>query len=194
MEDPAFVSLPAGRILLRRFRPADAEALAAYRNDPAVARYQGWKTPWPAEEATRFVASLAGLAPGTAGRWFQFAVGLAEDDALIGDCALHCTRDDPRQAELGCSFGRAHQGKGYAGEAVAALLAYAFTKLDLHRVFAFTDVRNAPARRLLERTGFRREGHLVESARSDGGWASEYLYAQLAAEWQAREARAGGTP
>lgn len=186
MQDPAFDRLATPRLVVRRFEPSDAGAFAAYRSDPDVAQYQGWEAPYAREEADRFIASLASATPGTPGQWFQFAVGIAPGGELIGDCALRCGRQDPRQAELGFSFARTHQGRGLAAEAVQALLAYAFTRLALHRVFALTDARNGPAQRLLERTGFRREGRFEQAAWFRGAWATEVLYAQLASEWGGR--------
>jgi RimJ/RimL family protein N-acetyltransferase len=181
MRDPSFESLATPRLRIRRFRLADAESLAAYRSDPEVARLQAWESCTP-DEARRFIESLRDCDPGTPGRWFQFAVELEGSARLIGDCALRCPQREPRQGELGFTFARAHQGRGYAAEALRALLAYAFERLALHRVFSITDVRNARACRLLERVGFRREAHFREAAWFKGVWASEYLYARLAAE------------
>jgi RimJ/RimL family protein N-acetyltransferase len=50
-------------------------------------------------------------------------------------------------------------------------------------VVAVTDALNAPAARLLERVGFRREGHFIENVWFKGAWGSEYLYALLARDW-----------
>ena len=182
MEDPSFAELLSERLLIRRFGPADAEPLAAYRSDAEVARYQAWECPYSVHEAEKFIASLRGLAPGTPGTWFQFAVGLLPSGTLIGDVALRTTRSDPRQAELGFTFAGTHQGHGYATEAVRAVAAYAFGRLAMHRVFSLTDARNLPAQRLLERLGFRREAELRENTWFKGEWASEFLYAQLESE------------
>lgn len=177
--DPSFATLATARLVIRRFHAADAATLAAYRSDDAVARYQGWDCPYSLRDALAFVASLEGLAPGTPGTWFQFAVIRASDDHLIGDVALRTTRGDPRQAELGFTFATAHQGQGYATEAVGVVLDYAFSRLSMHRIFSLTDLRNRRAQRLLERVGFRREGELRESTWFKGAWASEVLYARL---------------
>ena len=58
--------------------------------------------------------------------------------------------------------------------------------MQLHRAVADTDPRNSPAWTLLERLGFRREGHLRQSLWFHGEWADEYLYAILRDEWVAR--------
>ena len=68
---------------------------------------------------------------------------------------------------------------------VASLLDFGFTQLGLHRMVARTDVRNAASIQLLERLGFRREGHCIENFYDKGEWTSEYLYALLAQEWRA---------
>lgn len=183
MEDSSFDTLSSERLIIRRFRPVDASAFAAYRSSPEVARYQDWDCPFSVAQAERFIESLRNQAPGTPGSWFQFAVAIAPSGPLIGDCAFRATRRDPRQAELGFTFATTYQGRGYASEAVATVLQYAFRTLALHRVFAITDVRNGPAYRLLERLRFRREGHFQHNSWFKGEWSSEFLYAQLQEEW-----------
>jgi aminoglycoside 6'-N-acetyltransferase len=184
MRDASFERIGTERLVVRRFAEADAGPLVAYRNDPEVARYQGWETPYAIAEARRFISALGELDPGMPGEWFQFAVGLAPDGRLIGDCALRCDPADPRQAELGCSFARSHQRHGYAVEAVGAVLEYGFTVLSLRRIFAYTDLRNAPARRLLDRLRFRQEGELRESAGAGREPETELLYEKLEREWR----------
>jgi RimJ/RimL family protein N-acetyltransferase len=132
------------------------------------------------EQLAAFIASLRGLAPGTPGTWFQFAVGLGPERALIGDVALRTSRSAPRQAELGFTFAGAHQGQGYAAEAVERVVGYAFERLAMHRIFSLTDTRNVRAQRLLERLRFRKEGEFRENVWFKGAWASEMLYARLA--------------
>jgi RimJ/RimL family protein N-acetyltransferase len=183
VEDPAFDRLLTARLVLRRFRAGDVDAFAAYRSDPEVARYQGWTPPYSSEEASDFVASLAGLGPGCPGTWFQFAVAPRPDGPLLGDCALRTSRRDPRRGELGFTFARAHQGRGYAAEAAAAVLAYAFGPLGMERVEAVIDARNARARRLLERLGLPLQGTLPGPGGE--GEARELSYAALARTWRA---------
>lgn len=183
MEDSSFTYLSSRRLVVRRFEEEDAEAFAQYRSDPDVARYQGWQIPYSIDKASRFIESLREAMPGEPGSWFQFAVELQQTGQLIGDCALRCSRRDPRQAELGFTFAKAYQRKGYASEAVRRLMEYAFTKLALNRVFAIAHDENKAAHRLLERAGFRQEGHFLHSIWFEDEWAGEFQYAQLQKEW-----------
>ncbi len=162
-------------------RAEDAVTLAGYRSLPEVARYQTWDS-YTEREATAMIEELESLQPGTPGEWFQFAIELKKTGALIGDCALKA-EEDGRQAEVGFTLSREHQGKGYASEAVSRLLDYAFGDLGLHRVVAITDQENEPSFTLLERLGMRREGCFVQNAWFKGRWTSEYLYAVLEDEW-----------
>jgi RimJ/RimL family protein N-acetyltransferase len=185
--DVAFGHLGTPRLILRRFVPNDLAAFVEYRCDPEVARYQSWDAPFSVESGERFLAELATAHPGTPGEWFQFAVCRRVDGVLIGDCAACSTAHDPRLVEIGFTFARAHQRRGYATEAVGHLLQYLFTaqheRPPAHRVSASCDVRNVRSAGLLERLGMRREAHHVESAWYGGEWTSEYTYAQLRREW-----------
>jgi RimJ/RimL family protein N-acetyltransferase len=188
MSGQDFARLESERLILRRFADSDLAPFLAYRNDPEVARYQAWES-YTEHEASAMIEELKSLQPGTPGEWFQFAIELKETAALIGDCALK-VEEDGRQAEIGFTLSREHQGKGYASEAVSRLLDYAFGDLGLHRVVAITDSENEPSWALLERLGMRREGCFVQNAWFKGRWTSEYLYAVLGEEWLQREPRA----
>ncbi|MEU1541270.1 GNAT family N-acetyltransferase [Actinacidiphila glaucinigra] len=170
--------LETSRLRVRRFRPGDAPALAAYRSDPAVARYQGWSEPVSREEAAGLVAGFAAADPGAPG-WFQYAVELTATGELIGDIGVRL-HDNRMQADLGFTLARAHQGHGYATEAVTALLDRLFTEGGLHRVSAECDARNTASARLLERVGFRLEGRRPAHSWIKGEWTDDLLFGLLA--------------
>jgi RimJ/RimL family protein N-acetyltransferase len=161
----------------------------ASRNDPEVARYQSWES-CSEREALDFIREMRSSEPGTPGEWFQFAVELKERGQLIGDCGLK-TVEDGRQAEIGFTLSREHQGKRYASEAVSRLLDYAFGDLALHRVVAIVDKENVPSVALLERLGMNREGSFVQNAWFKGHWTSEYLYAILRDQWLLKHEQGG---
>ncbi len=162
MSGAGFIRLVSERLILRRFKASDLTPFLAYRNDPEVARYQPWDS-CTEREAIAMMEELGSLQLGAPGEWFQFAIELKMTGALIGDCALK-VEEDGRQAEVGFTLYRDHQGKGYASEAVSCLLDYAFGDLGLHRIVAITDQENEPSFTLLERLGMRREGCFVQNA------------------------------
>jgi RimJ/RimL family protein N-acetyltransferase len=179
-------AFPTDRVVLRHLRPTDLPDFLAYRSDPAVTRFQGFD-PYTEAEAAAFIASQAGAAiPAPPGEWVQLAIARAEDDGLLGDCALHRYAHEPRFGEMGITLSPRWQGQGYAREALLGLLRYCFEQLALHRVVALTDTRNLPCVALLEGVGMRREGHYRENGWYKGEWCDEYQYAMLQAEWAAR--------
>jgi RimJ/RimL family protein N-acetyltransferase len=175
------VLLSSDRLVLRRFRPTDAEALAAYRADPEVARYQSWSADYPLDKARYAIASMAAADPAQPG-WFQYAVELTAEKALIGDVGVNL-HDNLRQAEIGYTLAKRRQGHGYATEAVRMVLEHLFKVQGLHRVSAQCDARNTPSARLLERTGFQREGLRRKHTWSKGEWTDDLLYGLLEADY-----------
>ncbi|MEV6925763.1 GNAT family N-acetyltransferase [Dactylosporangium sp. NPDC051485] len=171
--------LTTDRLLLRRFRADDAPALAAYRSDPDVARYQSWDAPFPLAAAEAFVADLQRRDPRAEG-WFQYAMDL--DGHLIGDIGVN-RHDEGRQAEIGFTLAPRLQGGGYASEAVRRVVGHLLAEEGLHRVHASVDGRNAASSRLLLRLGFRLEGHEIQSYWAKGEWTDDLRYAVLASEW-----------
>lgn len=171
------------RLVIRRFQASDAAAFARYRSDPQVARYQSWTPPVMAKDATAQVGAFAAGDPSAPG-WFQYAVALrCAQDVLIGDVGVRL-HENLRQAEIGFTLDRKHQGHGYATEAVRALVRYLFAERHLLRVSAECDARNAPSARLLERVGFRREGLRRQHTWIKGEWTDDLLFGLLAAEFQ----------
>lgn len=172
------------RLVLRRFRKADAPVLAAYRSDPHVARYQSWDAPFPLLRAETAVANFIASDPDKPG-WFQYAVERTADRVLVGDVAVHL-HDNLKQAEIGFTVAREHQRHGYAREAVTAVLDRLFRVQGLHKVAGECDSRNVASASLLERLGFTREGLLRQQTYIKGEWTDDLIYGLLSGEWLLR--------
>lgn len=171
------------RLVARAMRDSDVDAFVAYRADPDVARYQSWQD-YTVEQGRALVAEMEGLRPGRPGEWYQLALEDA-DGELVGDLAARVDEDEPRLMEVGFTLAPAHQGQGYATEALRGLLGHAFETWSIHRVIAVTDALNAPAAALLARVGMRQEAHFRENVFFKGAWGSELVFAMLASEWAA---------
>ena len=90
------------------------------------------------------------------------------------------------QAELGWGLDPDQAGRGYATEAVAALIRVCFEDLGLRRVTANCFADNVASWRIMERLGMRRETYTVrESLHRSGDWLDGMGYALLAEEWTA---------
>ena len=85
------------------------------------------------------------------GGWF---VILAETGELIGDCGTKGGPDERGWVEIGYGVAAAFRGRGYASEAVGAMVAWLGTQPGTRAVTAEVEVGNVASRRLLERLGF----------------------------------------
>lgn len=162
--------------------PADAARFTEYRPDPGTARFQSWTPAWSqADTATLIGAQPRGLRS-QSGAWLQIAVRDRTSGALVGDVAVHALIDQPHTYELGVTIAPAHRGTGASTEALEALIDALFHRQHSHRLLAFTDTRNKPARRLFRRLGFRHEGCAVQADWFKGEWSSLDSWALLRSE------------
>ena len=187
---PSFadVTIPTERLLLRPLALADVDAVFAMRSDPVVQRY-GSHPPWTERQtAVDYVErNIQAMADGVHA---QFAIERREDGVVVGTCTLFHLDAQCRSAEVGYVLLVPEWGKGYATEAVSAMLDWGFAHLDLNRVGADVDPRNTPSARAVERLGFAREGHLRERWIVGGEICDSWIYGLLAREWRARRAAA----
>lgn len=110
-------------------------------------------------------------------------------DGLIGSASLKLSIEH-RRAELGYWIGVPYWGLGYATEASAALLDYAFDQLHLNRVDAHYLARNPASGKVMQKLGMTNEGMLRQHIMKWDQLEDIELYGILAAEWQRERARA----
>lgn len=175
------------RLLLREFADSDFPAFASYHARKDVYRYLYADAP-EGEALQQKFAKARKTSLEQDGDVFRLAVICSEDDALIGDVLLKLESKDALQGEIGYIFNPDYAGRGYATEAVAAMIGVGFSSFGFHRIFARLDALNQGSIGVVERLGLRREAHLVENDRFNGAWGDEYIYAVLARVWAARHA------
>jgi len=143
--------LETGRLQLRAPRLGDAKIVAALANDRRIAENTA-NIPHPCRRADveDFIAS-ANRNHGE--RVFLITLHGA---GLIGACGL--MQSDSRSPEIGYWLGAKFWGKGYATEAVRALIDHAFTGLDCEALQSAARVTNPASRRVLEKCGFQWTG------------------------------------
>ena len=109
-----------------------------------------------------------------------YAVQLKATGKVIGN--IYCGNRDYEAREVGYIINRNFQRKGYAKEALSAVIRHAFTE-GAHRIFAECDQRNISSWKLLESVGMRREAHFRQNIyfRKDSAgnpvWKDTYVYA-----------------
>ncbi|HEX5938234.1 MAG TPA: GNAT family N-acetyltransferase [Actinomycetota bacterium] len=151
--DTGFERIVTDRLVLRRSRSEDAETISAYRSDPEVHRQQGWERTDP-DGVRADIEEMAGRIPGEPGGWVQFTLE-DRDGRLVGDVGISPADGEPGVLKVGYTVAPAFQGRGYATEAIGALVAYAFDTLHADVVRAYASADNEPSIRVAEKVGMR---------------------------------------
>lgn len=142
------------RLILRPWQEADAEILYKYASDPAIGPIAGWNPHASIEESLETIRMILS-APET------YAITLKEIGEPIGSCGimfasgLHSADMKEGEGEIGYWVGKPHWGKGYAPEAVQALLTRCFSDLNLNAVWCGFYDGNIKSRRVCEKSGFK---------------------------------------
>ncbi len=92
-------------------------------------------------------------------------------------------RSTIQTAAVGYVIHNNHWGKGYATEALAAVVTFAFETLRFHRLSAEMDTRNRPSVATAKKAGFRREGTARGFLHDGERWRDAYIFAMTAEEW-----------
>src|SRR5262245_19657818 len=178
-------------VRLRPLRTADAGALYGYLRDPAVTEL----TSYPVVSVPMVEAMIErSVSRWSAGELSKWGVALPHDDQLIGTCGFNEWSRIHRWAELAYDLAQAHWGKGLMRQAVVAVLQWAFRQDQVDRVHAFVRVDNKRSGRLLERSGFVREGCLRSYRLCRGQPHDFYIYGLLRSDGSAAQqsAASGG--
>lgn len=173
------------RLIIRRFTKNDSHDLYEYLSDEKVVTYEPYGV-FSEEDCQREAVRRSN----DSSFW---AVCLKNTGKLIGN--VYLGKRDFDAMELGYVFNQAYWGKGYAAEAAAAVVDYAFKECNARRVSAMCNPKNTASWKLLESLGMRREGHLIQNIyfkTDENGqpeWSDTYEYGILASEWENRKVK-----
>ncbi|MGP3590664.1 GNAT family N-acetyltransferase [Vagococcus sp. WN89Y] len=173
------VMLKTPRLICDPITEQDWPFFLALQQHPDVMRYVD--TTRTQEDIRRaFTARLPQWTPGSA-HWLCLLVRDRETQTPLGVTGYIHHEDDC--AEVGFLFAPQAQGKGFAGESLAALCDYAFGEGGIRRLFATVTAGNVACRRLLEKTGFILEGELRQTYRLAGEWHNDWIFGLLHQEY-----------
>jgi RimJ/RimL family protein N-acetyltransferase len=168
--------LETERLVLRRWREDDAEALARHANNRRVSinLRDRFPHPYTVENAREWIGRcLAEPDPPP-----DLAIEHAGEP--IGGIGLQPWTDVARfTAEVGYWLGEAFWGRGLATEALRRFTTYAFESFPFERLEAWVFATNPASGRVLEKSGYRYEATLRHAAFKDGRFLDSHVYARL---------------
>jgi [ribosomal protein S5]-alanine N-acetyltransferase len=172
--------LESKRIFLRSPQEQDqAEYLALNRR--SVSFNRGLAS--PPVEPEQFAAFLERCRVDTTASFF---ICRRTDGAILGSISLsQIFRGNFQSAYLGYQIGAEFAQQGFATEAVALILRYAFAELKLHRLEANIQPGNVASIALVKRAGFMKEGFSRRYLKICGRWRDHERWTIIAEDWRA---------
>ena len=178
----ALPSIAGEGVMLRTPQVTDYSDWAALR-EASREFLAPWEPTWPADDLSRsaFRRRIRRYAEDLrTDQGYAFLIIRSTDDALVGGLTLANIRRGVAQAgSLGYWMGQPHARHGYMTAAVRAVIPFAFATLRLHRLEAACIPTNTGSIRLLENTGFVREGYARDYLCINGIWQDHLLYGRL---------------
>nr|WP_315029308.1 GNAT family protein [uncultured Chryseobacterium sp.] len=169
------------RLFLRDITIDDKQAIFDYRSDAEANKFQSW-IPETLEDVEGFI-QRNNKEFNQPESWYQVLITHKETKDVIGDIGIHFFGDENLQVELGITLDKSFQGRGYASEALKAVIDLLFNEFHKHRITASIDPDNADSDKLMKRIGLRKEGHFVKSLFWKNNWVDDVIYAVLREEW-----------
>jgi [ribosomal protein S5]-alanine N-acetyltransferase len=180
---PTFPELETERFSLREIVPADAEDLYRIFSDEETMRYWSCRPYTTIDQARRLIDGISKLVRDGAG--IHWGITLRGDNRLIGKCGYNEWRKAHRRGDISYIVAREQWGKGVVSEAMCAVLDFGFDQMNLHSVEAGVTPGNDGSTRMLQKLGFRLEGHLRESYLAEDVFVDSLIYSLLRRDWEA---------
>lgn len=150
--------ITTARLSLRPFTLADTAKSFAMSQEAGLRRWipdQVYRDEAHAEQVLRALIGFTDQSPAPPTR--PYVLGIEHDGELIGHVGLSAARNS---VEIGYAIGDAHQGKGFASEAVGAMTQWGLSELRLPEVLGIVGAENTGSCRVLEKAGYVRVGEL----------------------------------
>ena len=170
------IFLETERLILRNVLERDAEVMYDYRNNDICARYQRGQTKdlpgiWQlVEKRKNDVISVDSP--------FMVAVALKESNEMIGEIVV---MPNDGTISLGYTFSYKHHRKGYAFEALSALVELLHTRYPDWDFICFTEKENIPSMNLLKKLGYQDLGYIQKmESQVFGKWLTTATEAEIA--------------
>ncbi|MCL2546528.1 MAG: GNAT family N-acetyltransferase [Oscillospiraceae bacterium] len=168
--------LTTSRLILRKFKEEDAEAVLEYGSDAETVKYLVWDGVQTLEEAKQSILDYYLSRPGI------YAITLKEGAKCIGCIDLRINEEHEKSG-FGYVLNRQYWGNGYMTEALQAVLALCFDRLELNRVEDGHYIENGSSGRVMAKCGMTREGMAKQQVKIKGVFRDVVHYGITRDEW-----------
>lgn len=162
-------------VRLRQFEERDVEMVMDLASDPYVPLIGSLPAHATREEALGYIQRQRGRLAEGAG--FSFCAATTRDDAAVGGVGLWLRELDVGRGSAGWAVAPRFRERGVATRALRAMLTFAWTLPELHRIEACIEPWNVASVRVARSAGFAYEGTMASHQRIGGRRVDMKLYA-----------------
>lgn len=177
-------SLNTKRLTIRPVGMSDLHAIYELHTLPETDQYNTADTLETIEQAELLITQWEIENNKEVSSKYIFAVVLKDTSQFIGLIGIAMGKVKYRNAEVWFKYNRKFWNKGYATEALKAIIKFGFGDLKLHRIEAGCATDNIGSYKVLEKAGMQREGRTRQLLPLQSGWADNYGYAILESDAQ----------
>jgi len=179
---PMFTQFETERLIIRKLELSDVQDCFAILSDYRVVSMNGALSLHTLiHETESFILDAQAKYALNHLQWL--AVEEKNSHKMIGMIGFETITSKFYRAEIAYAFAYDYWGKGYATEAIKALVDLGFRYMNLNRIFASVDPENARSIRVLEKLGMQREGYLRQNIFHNNAFRDRLIYSILKEEW-----------
>lgn len=177
-------TLETERLVLRRFRAGDAQAMFGnWAHDPEVTRYLTWEPHQSIDVTQGILREWIGSYERP--DFYQWAICPRDTNEPVGSISVVNCQENVSALEIGYCIGKRWWRQGITSEALQAVIDYLFAEVGALRVCADHDSRNPNSGRVMRHCGMTYEGTLRQACHSNAGVGDMCVHAILRNEWEA---------
>lgn len=172
------VTLVTERLILRKFRIEDAEAMFNnWSKDEEAAKYMRWNAYKDINETKSSLQKR--IERYSDDKTYFWAIVLKGTDEPVGNVALICSNEYDMCADVAYCIGKAFWGQGIISEALREVLRFGLMEVNFNRIEAYHSISNIASGKVMQRAGMKFEGRMRKKYRSHEGFEDSDLYAIL---------------
>lgn len=160
---------------LRKFRRNDEESLRKNINDIDINR-NTLDIPYPYTKKDAKFWIKRNLKLNKAKKQEEINLVIDINNEVVGSIGLNHISKEHDCAEVGYWLAKKYWGYGIMTKAVEEIIKFAFNKLKLNRVYARVFTFNKASAKVLEKSGFKLEGHLIKNVKKEGKYYDSFVY------------------
>lgn len=175
--------IETSRLYLRPFKYKDDDDMLKYWiSDPKIQSMYGEPTYSTKDEVYKLLNKY--ISSYENNDYYRWAIIEKESEICIGQIAIFLVVSKHHFGEIEYCIGSEFHRKGFATEAVNAILDFGFNRVNFHKIQVSHKENNIASKNVIQKCGFKFEGNFRDYFFVDGKYINRLYYSLLKSEWK----------